>query len=334
MKQITIKHIAAELNLSVSTVSRALTDYPNLSQATKDLVKSKAKELGYRPNIIARSLKCSTSDQIGIIVPEIRHIFFAGAIHGIEEVAYKKGFTTIIAQSNEEVEREEINLNSMYLHRVSGIIASISQTSTSSEHFKKLIDRGVNIVFFDRDFEDLNVPKVKIDDFAAAYKMTKFMLSRGFKKVIHFGGHLHLSICRLRRNGYEQAMTEAGLEKEILAYESGMLESDGYLLAERMIKDGIKEGAVLAVNDPVAVGALRRFKEFNIDIPGKVGVAGFSNNPITEMITPRLTTIEQPFLEMGRTAAELLIEIIKDPSKKENPKTVILDTKMIIRDTV
>ena len=150
MKQVTIKNIASQLNISVSTVSRALNDHPDIHTQTKKVVRKLADELGYNPNIIARSLKSNQSKQIGVIVPEIRHDFFANAISGIEEVAYQKGYTIVIAQSNEQQEREMINLDSMYLHRVAGIIVSISQTTTSSDHFKRLLDKGVKMVFFDR----------------------------------------------------------------------------------------------------------------------------------------------------------------------------------------
>ena len=147
MKQITIKNIASKVNLSVSTVSRALNDHPDIHTKTKKLVREAASELGYNPNIIARNLKSSRSNQIGVIVPEIRHDFFANAISGIEEVAYQNGYTIIIAQSNEQQEREIINLDSMYLHRVAGIIVSISQTTTSSNHFKRLLDRELKWFF-------------------------------------------------------------------------------------------------------------------------------------------------------------------------------------------
>src|SRR3972149_8497567 len=169
MKQITIKNIASKLNLSASTVSRALNDHPDIHIQTKKLVREAASELGYNPNIIARNLKSSRSNQIGVIVPEIRHDFFANAISGIEEIAYQKGYTVIVSQSNEDINREKINLNSMFLNRVAGIIVSVSQTTNSSEHFRQLINNGVKMVFFDRVLDDLDVYKVKIDDTQSAY---------------------------------------------------------------------------------------------------------------------------------------------------------------------
>ncbi|MEJ2504848.1 MAG: LacI family DNA-binding transcriptional regulator [Ignavibacteriaceae bacterium] len=266
MKQVTIKNIASTLNLSVSTVSRALNDHPDIHTKTKRLVKKAAVELGYNPNIIARSLKSSRSNQIGVIVPEIRHDFFANAISGIEEVAYQKGYTIIIAQSNEQQEREVINLNSMYLHRVAGIIVSISQTTTSSSHFKRLIERGVKMVFFDRVCDDLDTP-------------------------------------------------------------------NGYNLANELLKNGINSCAIFAVNDPVAVGAVKRLKESHIEIPGQIGIVGFSNNPITEMISPALSTVDQHSFEMGRKAAEILIDQIEGGKYPSSELDIKLETKLILRES-
>ena len=236
MKQITIKNIASHLNLSVSTVSRALNDHPDIHSKTKKSVKKVAIEMGYNPNIMARNLKSSSSNQIGVIVPEIRHDFFANAISGIEEVAYQKGYTIIIAQSNELQEREIINLNSMYLHRVAGIIVSISQTTTSSSHFKRLLDNGVKIVFFDRVCDDLNTPRIRIDDMQSSYKVVEYLIKKGYKKVVHFSGPQTLEICRNRKFGYEKALKDFNVDYEPIIFQGGMHETDGYHLGGRFIK--------------------------------------------------------------------------------------------------
>jgi DNA-binding LacI/PurR family transcriptional regulator len=335
VKQVTIKNIASELNLSVSTVSRALNDHPDIRKQTKKLVNKVADELGYRPNIIARNLKSSSSNQIGVIVPEIRHDFFANAISGIEEVAYQKGYTIIIAQSNEEQEREVINLNSMYLHRVSGIIVSISQTTTSSIHFKRLIDRGVKMVFFDRVCTDLNVPMVHIDDLESSYRAVDYLIKKGYKKIIHFSGPQILDVCRNRRLGYEKALRESDINSEPIIFEGGMHENDGYNNVNRLIESHplLQGCAIFAVNDPVAIGAMKRLKELRIEIPSQVGIVGFSNNPITEMVSPQITTMEQPAFEMGRKAAEILIMQIEGKEKPDQNMDIILNTNLIVRES-
>lgn len=333
MKQATLKNIATELKLSVSTVSRALNNHPDINKETKHLVKSLATELGYRPNIMARNLKASKSNQIGVIVPEIRHDFFANALSGIEEVAYQKGYTVILAQSNEDKNREEINLNSMYLHRVAGIIVSVSQTTSESSHFKRLIDKGVKMVFFDRVCNDLNASTVHIDDMQSSYEVVKYLLGKGYKKIVHFAGPQSLTICKNRKLGYEKALIESRANFDPIVFEGGMHESDGYLHIDKMIEKRIDNCAIFAVNDPVAVGAVKRLKELGIKIPQQVGIVGFSNNPITEMISPQLTTVEQPAFEMGKKAAEILINEIEDESKIITPSDIKLETKLIVRES-
>lgn len=333
MKQATIKNIAKELKLSASTVSRALNNHPDIHKETKRLVNSLAKELGYRPNILARNLKSSKSNQIGVIVPEIRHDFFANALSGIEEVAYQKGYTVILAQSNEDTNREEINLNSMYLHRVAGIIVSISQTTTSSGHFKRLIDKGVKMVFFDRVCNDLNASTVHIDDKQSSYDVVKYLVNKGYKKIVHFAGPQNLEICKNRKLGYEKALADCGVEFNPVVIEGGMHETNGYNHVDTMLKMGIDNCAIFAVNDPVAVGALKRLKELGIQIPKQIGIVGFSNNPITEMISPQLTTVEQPAFEMGKRAAEILINEIEDENSEIIHSDIKLETNLIVRES-
>ena len=333
MRQVTIKNIANKLNISPSTVSRALNDHPDIRIHTKDLVKKAASELGYNPNIIARNLKSNKSKQIGVIVPEIRHDFFANAISGIEEVAYQKGYTIIIAQSNEQQEREIINLDSMYLHRVAGIIVSISQTTTNSSHFQRLLDKGINIVFFDRVCYDIDTPKIHIDDLESSYEVVEYLIKRGYEKVVHFAGPQILRICKNRKLGYEKALIKLKVNYAPIIFEGGMHEKDGYNHVNDLINSGIKSCAIFAVNDPVAKGAMKRLKELNIDVPGQIGIVGFSNNPITEMISPALTTVDQPSFEMGKKAAEILINGIENPDESNSNIDIKLDTSLIIRES-
>ena len=333
MKQVTIKNIASQLNLSVSTVSRALNDHPDINITTKTSVKKLAKELGYNPNIIARNLKSRTSNQIGVIVPEIRHDFFSNAISGIEEVAYQKGYTIIIAQSNEEQEREILNLNSMYLHRVAGIIVSISQTTTNSEHFKKIIEQGIKLVFFDRFPDDLLAPKVHIDDLESSYRAVEYLIKKGYKKIVHFAGPQNLGICRLRQMGYEKALKDFNASHSPIIFEGNMLESNGYSHIDDLLAQGIDSCAIFTVNDPVAIGALKRLKELHIKVPEQIGIVGFSNNPITELVSPALTTVDQRAFEMGKKAAEVLIGLIENSDESNTEIDIKLESSLIVRES-
>lgn len=334
MTQITIKDLAVTLGLSTSTISRALNDHPDIKTETKKLVQQTATKLGYEPNIVARNLKAKYSNQIGIIVPEIKHDFFSKAISGIEEVAYKAGFTVIVSQSNEDEEREKINANALYLHRVSGLIVSLSQTTQNIKHFKNLLKKGVSIVFFDRvSKEDNDTYKVVIDDYQSSYDAVKYLISKGYKRIVHFAGPKILQNCSERLAGYKKALEDSGIGfNEKLVVHGGMHEDDGIKNIQYLKNKNIKFDAIFAVNDPVAVGAAIYLKKNGYKIPDNVAIIGFSNNPITEYMTPSLTTVEQPAYEMGKKAASILISLIKGENGS-GEKKIVLPTKLIIRES-
>jgi LacI family transcriptional regulator, galactose operon repressor len=333
MNNITLKNIADLLDISVSTVSRALNGHPDIHADTKKVVNQTAQELNYHPNIVARSLQAKRSNQIGIIVPEIKHAFFASAISGIEDVAYNRGYTVIVAQSNEEFEREKINLNSLYTNRVAGVLVSLSETTIDTDYFDFLLKEGLNIVFFDRTPENIEACKVQIDDYQSSLTAVEYLINKGYKKIVHLAGPKKLRICQLRKQGYEDAMANKGLEENIKCIEGSMHETSGYNAVENIFNNGSMVDAIFAVNDPVAIGALKKLKELKIKIPDEVALMGFSNNPITELVDPKLTTTEQPAYEMGKKAAELLIEQIESNSNSNEENIVILPTKMIKRES-
>lgn len=330
MKHATITDIAQKLGISPSTVSRALSDHPDIKAETKARVKQLAKEFNYKPNPIARSLKNNRTTIIGVIVPEIKHDFFSSAISGIEDVAYHSGYTIIVCQSNESYEREVINTNSLVQQRVAGIAASISQDTKDDAHFKSVQERGIPLVFFDRVCKDVSASKVVIDDAKSANDAVSYLIKKGYKKIAHFGGPKVLDICVNRLNGYKEALKKAGIpfKKELVHY-GGLHESDGYEAMDYLIKNNIVPEAVFAVNDPVAIGAYQRIREAGLKIPADIGIMGFSNNKITGMVDPPLTTVDQPSFEMGKKAAEILIDTIEN--KYRRAKTVTLNTKLIIR---
>ena len=334
MKHTTIIDIAKILKISASTVSRALSDHPDIKEETKIQVRKLAKKLDYSPNPIARSLKNNRTTAIGVIVPEIEHDFFASAINGIEEVAYHAGYTIIVCQSNESFEREIINTNALIQQRVAGIIASISQSTTSGEHFKNVINRGIPLVFFDRACEDITASKVIIDDVQSSFNAVNYLIGKGYKKIAHFAGPRSLEICKRRLNGYTDALKKSGItvNKEFVRY-GGLHEIDGYNSMDYLLKNNMMPDAVFAVNDPVAIGAFQRIKEAGLKIPGDIGIVGFSNNKITNLIDPKLTTVDQPSFEMGKRATEILINTIENSAKKIKPQIVILEAKLIVRES-
>ncbi|MGE5499591.1 MAG: substrate-binding domain-containing protein, partial [Syntrophothermus sp.] len=267
-----------------------------------------------------------------VIVPEIKHDFFSSAISGIEEVAYRAGYTIIVCQSNESYEREVINTNALIAHRVAGVIVSISQSTPNGDHFKELIKSGIPLVFFDRICPDINASKIIIDDKKSAFIAVEHLIKRGYKRIAHFAGPKDLAICINRMAGYREALEANGLktDNKLICY-GGLHEQDGYNSMDLLLKSKIKIDAVFAINDPVAIGAFQRIKEAGLRIPRDIGIVGFSNNNITTLVDPPLTTVNQPSLEMGRRAAEILISIIDNKNKDLKPVTEILDADLIIR---
>jgi DNA-binding LacI/PurR family transcriptional regulator len=327
----TITDIAKKLKISSSTVSRALNNHPDIKQETKDQVKKLAKKLNYSPNPIARSLKTKRTNVIGVIVPEIKHDFFSSAISGIEEVAYHSGYIILVCQSNESLEREIINTNALMHQRVAGLIVSISQNTKNGNHFKEPIDRGIPLVFFDRACSDISTNKVIIDDAQSAFVAVTHLVERGHKKIAHFSGPKTLEICKQRLKGYKDALKKANLPllKELIKY-GDLHEDNGYESMDTLLKENNIPDAIFAVNDPVAIGAFQRIKEAGLKIPEDIAIVGFSNNKITSLVDPPLTTVNQPSFNMGKRAAEILIEMIKNKGFNDY-KTIVLDAELIVR---
>ncbi|MFQ5825550.1 MAG: LacI family DNA-binding transcriptional regulator [bacterium] len=330
--QTTIKDIAKMLDISPSTVSRALRNHPDISSETKKRVQILAEELEYHPNIIAQSLKSSKSNIIGVIVPEIKHHFFSSVISGVEEVTYDAGYTIMVCQSNESYEREVINTRALVSNRVDGLLVSISQTTQNSDHFTVLERRKIPFVFFDRVCEDIEASKVVVDDYDGAFQVVEHLIISGYRRIAHIAGPEHLSIGRDRFKGYYSALQKYNLqfEKDLVVY-GGLNEENGILGFHKLLQLDRLPDAIFAVNDPVAIGAFTQIKENGLRIPDDIALAGFSDNPISTLIDPPLTTVAQPAYEIGKTAAKLLLEQIEFTQTRYTPKIEVLKTKLIIR---
>ena len=331
MNNYTINDIAKKLKISASTVSRALNNHPDIKKETKEQVKKLAKKLNYSPNAIARSLKNKRTNVIGVIVPEIKHDFFSSAISGIEEVAYHSGYIILVCQSNESYEREIINTNALMHQRVAGLIVSISQNTKNGNHFKETINRDIPLVFFDRACNDVSANKVVIDDCKSAYMAVTHLIKRGHKKIAHFSGPKTLEICKQRLKGYKDALKKANLpiDNNLIRY-GDLVEDNGYKTMDTLLKENNIPDAIFAVNDPVAIGAFQRIKEAGLKIPEDIAIVGFSNNKITSLVNPPLTTVNQPSFEMGKKAGEILIEMIEN-AKNRVRKTIVLDAELVVR---
>ncbi|NOX19400.1 MAG: LacI family transcriptional regulator [Chlorobi bacterium] len=332
-KKATIKDIAKKLGVHHSTVSRALRDHPDIHPNTIKLIKRTAEQMNYQPNMFARNLKNNQTNLIGVIVPEIKHHFFANAIGGVEEAAHEHGYVIIVCQSNEDYEREVINTKALISNRIEGLLVSVSQTTRDGAHFQQFIDEGGKLVFFDRALESVNASKVIVDDYRGGFKATEYLIKKGKKRIAHLAGTKELEISKLRYQGYRDALKKYNIPfRKNLVFWGGFQEEDGIEGMEYLLKLKTHPDSIFAVNDPAAIGAYEVLERRGLRIPEDIAVVGFSNNPISAFIKPALTTIEQPSYEMGKAAMELLNEMLVSKRNKKTKK--ILKTKLIIRDSV
>lgn len=333
MSCVTIKYLARRLGISPSTVSRSLRNHPGISRATKEKVAALAEQCNYQPNLVAQSLQTRKTNTIGVIVPEIRHDFFSSAVSGIEQVSHEAGFTIMVSQTQETYEREVMNTRTMVSHRVGGLILSLSRETILFDHLTTAMKQGIPVVLFDRVTDEIPVSKVVVDDFEGARTAVEHLIRRGYRRIAHLAGPAYVSISRNRLAGYRRALEEnRRLFDPQLVVPGGFQEKDGWAGMATLMSLPEPPDAIFAVNDPVAVGVFTWLKKAGLAIPEHMALVGFSNNPISALIDPPLTTVEQPALDLGRMAARLLLEQLKqkDPYPAV-PVTKVLKTRLIVR---
>ena len=268
--QATIKDIAIELNVSASTVSRALKNYPGISDETKRKVKDVAEKLNYRPNAIALSLRKSRSFTIGVIIPEVVHFFFSTVISGIEEVAFSRGYNVILTQTNEKVAREMSSIETMLSNQIDGFLVSFSKETTDFDHFSKLLNQGYPIVFFDRVPEIPHAISVMVDDYKGAFDATDHLISQGYRNIAHLSGPLNLKISQERIRGYKDALIKNGMSinPDYIVECSIGTDSESQKITSKILKSlPVRPDAFFASNDMAAVGAMLACKAAGLRIP-------------------------------------------------------------------
>jgi LacI family transcriptional regulator len=265
-------------------------------------------------------------------VPQIKQGFFASVINGIEEVAYRAGYMIIVSQSNEDYDREVFYTRAMVSNRVAGMLVSISKATRKVDHFRMLQRRGVPIVFFDRVSTEIEASQVVVDDFQGAFDAVTHLIHGGYQRIAHLAGPEHISIGRDRLSGYRAALKKAGrpFHPEWVIH-GGLDDADGFIGLQKLLRLDPLPDAIFAVNDPVATGAFVTIKENNLRVPGDIALVGFSNNTISGLLDPPLTTVEQPSYEMGTAAFELLLKQIESDSPGISPESVKLKTQLIVR---
>jgi LacI family transcriptional regulator len=334
-KKITLKEIARELNVSVSTVSKALRNSVEISTDTRETIQAFAKLYNYKPNNIAVSLKNKRTRNIGVIIPEIVHHFFTTVISGIEKIANERGYNVIVCLSDESFDKEVINMETLANGSIDGFIISLSketQLKKDFRHLREVINQGMPLVMFDRVTDEVYCDKVVIDDAKAAYESVEFLIASGCKKIALISTSDYVSVGNLRTLGYLNAMEDAGIPIEktlILKIEDIDNCADEI---EKLFKKQTFDG-VFAVNELFAVTAMKIAQKRGYKIPQDISFIGFTDGILSKYTTPTLTTIAQHGLEMGEKAAVMLIEKLENPETEEYFKTEVIKTSLIIRES-
>jgi len=332
ISNVTQKEVAKVLGMSVMTVSRALNNSPNVNEKTKERVLETAKKMGYTPNLVAKSLVSNRTFNIGVVIPEISHSFFPAVVRGIEEIAKKSNYQIFLTNTSENFEKEKEVIEALKANRVDGILISSSLSTKDYSYYKTLVDRGLPIVFFDRGIDEIGISYIGVNDRVASREITEHLISKGYKKIAYISGPREVSIGKERFDGFMEAMNKHNIEineKRIL--ENGYNEIGGRDAMEQLLKlpKSILPDAVVAVNDPVAFGAIDVVHEKGLQIPKDIAIVGFTDDIRAKLVNPPLTTMRQPAYEIGKNAVSKLIRTIEDDD--EPVEKVELIAKLIIR---
>lgn len=332
-KKVTIYDIAKELNVTVSTVSRALNGFPTISESTKKAVLETAKKLNYSPNKLASSLKSGKTNTIGVIVPSTQVHFFASVIHSIEQTLKCNGYRVLLYQSNESLKNEIDGVKTLMEAQVDGIIASISLETEDVSHFNAVIKQNKPLILFDRTHEKLKVPSVTIDDFKAGYIATQHLIDKGYKRIAFVTTHYQIKIFNDRFKGYKEALSANGIvySDEYIVF-GGLSIKDGRYGAGKLLRQTVLPDAIIAGDDFTALGVIKKLKENNL-APPEIGVIGFANETFSAFITPNLSTIDQQANKMGAECAKMFLKMICKKNPYDYIEHIILEPLLIERQS-
>jgi len=332
--RITIHDIARELNVTASTVSRALQDHPRIGADTREAVKSLALKYNYSRNTLASGLRTGRMNTIGVIVPRTNRHFFSNVIGGIESYVSELGYQVLISQTHENYQKEVSSIRAMVDAHVDGLILSVSLETKDDAHLQLAVEHKIPVVMFDRVIGSGQVNQVVLDDYAGAYNAVTHLLDLGCERIAHFGGPPHLNVYNDRFRGYIDALSAANKQITPEWIKNDVLTEDaGYAASETLFQADIVPDAIFAASDYSALGALLWLKEKGFNVPEEVCVMGFSNEPFTAFTSPSISTVEQPGDEMGRMAASLLIGQIESGDTTLAPQKEVLKTHVIIRES-
>lgn len=331
-KPATIKDIAKQLNISISTVSRAMRNAPDVNNDTKNAVMALAEELNYQPNRLALSLRQKQTHTIGVIVPNLDYVLSL-MVRGIDEVALEAGYTVMVCQSNESFGREIVNTRRLLDSLVDGFIISVSSETKSFEHFKKIQERDIPMVVFDRVTPHLTAPTVHLDNEEGGFLATEHLLEQGYKRIAILAGPKNLGISNSRMDGYMKALEKYKIKPDpTFIIHCDFNQDYAFFATEELLALKKRPDAIFTISDRMAIGAMLAIKKKGLTMPNDIALVSFNNEPIVSLVTPGITSVDIQSFEMGKAAAKLFIETMhndKDMSEVEE----VLKPKLIIRES-
>ncbi len=331
-KPATIKDIAKRLNISLSTVSRALRNASDVNPDTKKAVMALSEELNYQPNKLALSLRQKQTHTIGVIVPNLDYVLSL-MVRGIDEVALEAGFTVMVCQSNESFGREILNTRRLLESLVDGFIISVSSESKSFDHFKKIQERNLPVVVFDRVTPHLTAPSVRIDNEEGGFVATEHLIEQGYKRIAVLAGPENLGVSNSRMDGYLNALKKHKIKKDpTLIVHCDFNQDYAYFATLELLAMKKRPDAIFTISDRMAIGAMLAIKKKGLRMPQDIGLVGFNNEPVTSLVTPSVSSVEMPSFELGKVAAKLFIETMHNKENMDLEEKV-LKPKLIIRES-
>ena len=333
---LTMKDIARELGISVSTVSRALQDSPRISAERRAMIQQFAREHNFTPNMLAESLRHSKVQPIkliGVIIPEFTHFYFSSVLAGIEEEASARGYRIMVAQSGENYEREVRICQSFYENKVCGIIVSQAKDTQKYDHFERLMEAGVPLVFYDRICTGVNASRVVVDDYMGAFNAVTHLIETGCKRIAFYGSAPTLEISKNRFNGYKDALLKHGLKYDEAMTRICDNRADAEAVTPELLQgDNVPDG-FFAVNDDTAIGILYTAKRMGFRVPDDISICGFTNGQRAVACDPMLTTVEQRGMKVGEEAVDILIDQVEGIIPREKAERRVVRTRLVVRGT-
>jgi DNA-binding LacI/PurR family transcriptional regulator len=331
-KQITIKDIALALRISTSTVSRALRDANDVNPETRKAVKALALELDYQPNKLAISLLNKQTHTIGVIIPNLDYVL-ATMVKGIDEVALEAGYTVMVCQSDESFGREIVNTNRLLESLVDGFIVSVSSETKVYEHIKKIQNKKIPLVLFDRVINTLRAPKVRLDNIEGGVLATQHLIDQGYKKIAILAGPENLKISNKRMEGYLQTLKQNGLRvNKSYIIHCDFNQQYAYEATKELIAMKQRPDAIFTISDRMAIGAMQAIKEKGLRMPQDIGLVGFNNEPITSLVTPSISSVEMYAFEIGKATAKVFLEMLHSDVDMSDQE-IVIKPKLFVRES-